>query len=283
MKKRAPAKINLFLKVLGGRPDGYHEVSTIMQAVDLHDEVEVSVAGVTTVTFDSAFGEPTRPDLVERAIEAMEKRLDTLSAFEAHVLKAIPMGSGLGGGSSDAAAAIAAVNELTGGRLTAPELTEVAAGIGADVAFFLQGGTAMAHGKGDAIEPLLCPQTLWWVIAMSDDGLKTAEVYRRYDEMAPASTPETPEKFVIALAAGDVGAIGLCLHNDLEVAAFDLRPELADLKSDLVALGAVGAVMSGSGAAVAALCSGPEAADSVAARLEGRVGFVRTARSKPRH
>lgn len=279
MKVRAPAKINLFLKVLGGRPDGFHEVSTIMQAVDLYDEVEVSAATLTKVTFNSAFGEPTRPDLVERAIEAMQARLKTSSEFEAHVLKAIPMGSGLGGGSSDAAAAITAVNELAGGRLTAPELTEVAAGIGADVAFFLEGGTVMARGRGDVIEPLLCPQTLWWVIAMSDDGLKTDEVYRRYDEMEAASTPETPEKLVGALAAGDVDAIAPCLHNDLEVAAFDLRPELADLKSDLVALGALGAVMSGSGAAIAALCAGAEAADSFAARLEGRVGFLRVARS----
>lgn len=279
MKKSAPAKINLFLKVLGVRPDGYHEISTIMQAVDLHDDVEVREAGVTNVTFDSAFGEPTRPDLVETAIEAMQKRLDILSAFEAHVLKAIPIGSGLGGGSSDAAAAITAVNELTGGRFTTSELTEIASEIGADVAFFLQGGTAIAHGKGDAIEPLLCPQTLWWVIAMSGDGLETAEAYRHFDEMGAASTPETPEKLVSALAVGDVGAIGLGLHNDLEVAAFDLRPELADLKSDLFALGAMGAVMSGSGAAIVALCSGPEAADSFAARLEGRVGFLRVARS----
>lgn len=279
MKKRAPAKINLFLKVLGVRPDGYHEVSTIMQAVDLYDQVEVSAATLTNVTFKSSFGEPTRPDLVERAIEAMRARLKTSSKFEARVIKAIPMGSGLGGGSSDAASAIAAVNELTGGRLTGPELAEVAIGIGADVAFFLEGGTVMARGRGDVMEPLLCPQTLWWVIAMSDDGLSTADVYRRYDEIEVASTLATPEKLVSALANGDAAAIGPCLHNDLEVAAFDLRPELEDLKSDLVAFGAVGAVMSGSGAAIAALSSGPEAAESLAARLEGRAGFVRVARS----
>lgn len=279
MKKRAPAKINLFLRVLGRRPDGYHEVSTIMQTVDLCDEVEIQAAAITSVTFDSEFGEPTRPDLVERAIDAMRSRLPSPQAFEAHVLKRIPMGSGLGGGSSDAAAAITAVNQLTGAPLTAAALADIASAIGADVAFFLQGGTAIARGKGDDVEQLGCPQPLWWVIAMSDEGLSTADVYRRYDEMNSPSGPEKPEKLVEALGAGDVGAIGSCLHNDLEVAAFDLRPELAGLKSDLLALGAAGAVMTGSGAAVVALVTGPEVAGSIAARLEGRVGFVRVAKT----
>lgn len=281
MKKRAPAKINLFLKVLGPIPGGYHEIQTIIQAIDLCDEVEVGPAPATTVTFDSVFGEPARPDLVERAIEAMQKRLGTASSFEAHVLKAIPMGSGLGGGSSDAAATIAAVNELSGDPLLIPELTEVAAGLGADVAFFLHGGTAMARGRGEVIEPIQCPETLWWVIVMPEDGLSTADVYRRYDEMVPALTPETPNELVAALAAGDTTAIGSCLHNDLELPAFDLRPELADLKSDLLTLGALGAVMTGSGSALAALCPTPQAAASIAQQLEGRTSFIQIAGSLP--
>jgi 4-diphosphocytidyl-2-C-methyl-D-erythritol kinase len=218
---------------------------------------------------------------VERAIEAMRSRLGLPQAFEAHVLKAIPMGAGLGGGSSDAAAAIMAVNELYGPPLTTLELAEVAAGLGADVAFFLQGGTAIARGRGEVIEPLLCPQTLWWVIAMPDEGLSTAGVYQRYDEMAPAPTPQTLEKLITALAAGDINAIGRHLHNDLEVAAFDLRPELADLKSDLLTLGATGAVMTGSGSALAALCPNPEAAESLADRLEAQASFIRVTGSLP--
>ena len=148
----APAKINLTLEILGRRADGFHEVKTVLQTIDLQDQLEIETAPALTVECDdpSLSGET---NLVWRAASDLAAHAGTEPGARIFLRKAIPVGMGLGGGSSDAAAALLSLNELWGLGLNVDELAGLASGIGSDVAFFLWGGTALASGRGEIIEP----------------------------------------------------------------------------------------------------------------------------------
>ncbi|HVL68909.1 MAG TPA: 4-(cytidine 5'-diphospho)-2-C-methyl-D-erythritol kinase [Vicinamibacterales bacterium] len=247
---RAHAKVNLDLRVFGTREDGYHELRTVFQSIELHDVLTcVERPGPFALKSRSASIPLDESNLVWKAAAALWKALgragnpcDTQVTIE----KNIPMEAGLGGGSADAAAALTAFARLWGG---APMtlLREVAAGIGSDVPFFLSGGTALGLGRGEEIYPLVDLPVHWVVIVQPAFGVSTAEAYSWYDEDRAAGLKEPRELQVLPVPWPSRAAQ---MVNDLEPPVMRRHPEIAEIKAALKAGGAVAACMSGSGSAV---------------------------------
>ena len=287
MRAIARAKVNLTLRIVGSREDGYHELESVMQSLDLFDELSIAKSEQTQVSFDRELSPAKieRPDLAERAVRAFNSGAPAGVALRIDVTKRIPPGSGLGGGSADAAAALLACDELTGRKLTALELMELGASVGADVPFAIQGGTALVRGFGDHVSAMASPAQIWWVIGLTREGLSTADVYRRFDEIGSPSgrTPKQDwEGLVQSLMNEDLLSIASMLHNDLEQAAFDLMPSLAEAKTSLLNAGALGAVMSGSGSAVCGMCADEGSANELAVRVMPNFSQVLVAGSAER-
>lgn len=192
--------------------------------------------------------------------------------------KGIPIAGGMAGGSADAAAALVALNRLWGCDFTRDELREVAAEVGSDVPFCLIGGTALATGRGTSLARVLCRGTFHWVVCQALEPLRTADVYRSWDRHCRPSQFE-PDAVLQALRSQDDVALGAALHNDLEPAAYALRPELEGDKEALLAAGALGAVLSGSGPTLLALGADAAAARRIAGRVAPRFARVAVASS----
>jgi 4-diphosphocytidyl-2-C-methyl-D-erythritol kinase len=279
---RAAAKINLALLVGPLRDDGFHEVVSVMQAVGLWDEMEVLATpeglGLEVEGEALPAGES---NLVLVAARELAWRSRDLPGARFRLRKGIPVASGLGGGSADGAAALRALDRLWGLRLPAVNLSTMAAEVGADVPFCLDGGSRVATGRGDRLAEIPVKGSLWWVIGIDADRLATDRVYRRFDELGLARPLEDrwPGELLAALADGDLVQLGALLSNDLEPAAFDRLPRLADGKQRLLEAGALGAVMSGSGPTLLGLCRDEEHAGKVARAVHPWFARVETARS----
>jgi 4-diphosphocytidyl-2-C-methyl-D-erythritol kinase len=261
---RAYGKVNLDLRVLGTRPDGYHELRTVFQSVALYDSV---LCATTAGPFGLKCRTPGVPldetNLVWRAAVGLWTAMGRAGAprdVTVSIRKQIPLRAGLGGGSADAAAALHALARLWGGAPIAL-LRDVAAGIGADVPYFLSGGTALGLGRGEEIYPLVDLPTHWVVIVQPPYGVSTAEAYEWYDEDRAAGHREPRE---IQLLPVPWPTRAAQMINDLEPPAVRRHPEIGALKSLLRESGAVAAAMSGSGSAVFGLFrSRPAAARAV--------------------
>lgn len=290
MKAIARAKINLLLRVVQTRPDGYHEIESVMQSIELADQLTFSASSADAVEFRASdpgddFVAPEPPDLVQTALSAARSRLGQLKPQRVDVSKAIPVGAGLGGGSADAAATLLMADELTGRGMTAPEIMSLASQIGADVPFALQGGTAEARGIGEKVSALACPMTMWWVIGLGHQPLITADVYRKFDQVGSPSGRMSEQrwgKLVHALRTEDLPAVAEHMTNDLEPAAFSLMPALSEAKQALLDAGAIGAVMCGSGSAVGGLFGSEQDAKAAAGRVGGAFRQVVVTRSATR-
>lgn len=245
----SPAKINLHLSVGPLREDGYHDLATVFQALDLTDEMFAEVADDLTLSTD-AVGIPTGPDnLALRAAALLQERFDVQRGAAITLTKNIPVAGGMAGGSTDAAAALVACNSIWGSPATHAELADLAAELGSDVPFCLRGGTALGSSRGEVLTPVLTSGTLTWVIAASFGELSTPAVYRKFDQMATEEVgpPHVPPALLAALRAGDHAAIGASLHNDLQRPAIAMMPELDMLLEAGRDFGALGAMVSGSG------------------------------------
>lgn len=247
---RAHAKVNLDLRILGTRPDGYHELRTVFQSIELHDTLVCSERpGPFALKSRSTAIPLDHTNLVWIAAAALWKALgragdptDTAVTIE----KVVPLQAGLGGGSADAAAALLAFARLWGGApLTL--LREIATGIGADVPFFLSGGTALGLGRGEEIYPLVDLPPHWIVIVQPAYGVSTAEAYTWYDEDRVAGLKEQRELQVLPVPWPSRAAQ---MINDLEPPVVRRHPEITDIKARLKDGGAVASAMSGSGSAV---------------------------------
>jgi len=277
----ARAKLNLMLRVGPMRADGYHEIQSVMQSIELTDDLEMSRAPVTEVGFEwdgpGGWEGPERPDLVERVLGILNQTVGGTQAAQVRVVKRIPPGSGLGGGSADAAAAVLGMNRLMDEVLDEKQMLEVCAQAGSDVPFALLGGTAVASGRGEQVEPIQGIPTTWWVIAIPQLSMPTGEVYERFDEVGGETLPGELEHLIESLRSGDADRIAAFLANDLERAAFAVAP-LQSVQERILAAGAVGAVMSGSGSAIAGLCRdkphAAEVADAVGRGFDGKVVAV---------
>lgn len=274
----ARAKVNLLLAVGPLRPDGYHEVTTVLQSVDLADTLTIgrAEAGAPPVRFVAGAGYqgplPEPPDLVAAALARYRDELGG-PGLSAGVIKQIPMAAGLAGGSADAAAAVLGADAIAGSRTPQGRLEALCRHLGSDVAFCLRGGSALGTGRGDRLSPIACRHRVWWVLGISSFPLSTADVYRRFDELGgaeerPAEELRRPNRLLEALAAGHPKALAPLLRNDLQAAALDLAPVLRGRAEGLRSSGALGVLVSGSGPTLAGLCRDEAHAEEVAARAE---------------
>jgi 4-diphosphocytidyl-2-C-methyl-D-erythritol kinase len=249
---RAFAKVNYALDVLGLRADGYHEISTVMQSISLADEVQLRrAAGGFDLSLEP---EEVKIGSQERNTTYLAwKALQGLAGEELPVKvtlrKEIPAGAGLGGGSANAAAVLVGLNELFSLGLRVDELCGIGVGIGADVPFCISGGTALGQGVGEILTPLPSPPAHRLVVAKPLRSADTAGMYRAYDETETESM-RSVEPVVSALRSGSLPVLAAAVGNDLAPVTRGFIPEVATLERTLLASGALGASMSGSGTAV---------------------------------
>jgi 4-diphosphocytidyl-2-C-methyl-D-erythritol kinase len=248
------AKINLCLHVMGKRPDGYRELRTIFQAVSLRDMLEISVTpGSGALDIDLGCNDPAlmvnpRENLVMRAIQAIADEIGFRGHVSAQLDKKIPIARGLGGGSSDAAAALIGMLRLTKAKVALERLMEIAAGLGADVPFFLFGGRAVAVNRGDEIYPLPdLPKRTILIVSPRGIGVSTKEAYGWVsEELTNRAKPPKIWGFC-ALCWSRQGA---GVSNDFEVPVFRRHPRLGEIRDGLLQGGAADAALAGSGSAV---------------------------------
>jgi 4-diphosphocytidyl-2-C-methyl-D-erythritol kinase len=254
VRVRAPAKVNLFLEVLARRPDGYHDLATLMVAVGLYDRLEFKkedVSGAIELSCDVPTLSTGADNLVCRAAELLRRRTGCKRGVRIELQKRIPLAAGLAGGSSDAAATLEGLNQFWQLGLSRTDLAELGAELGSDVAFFFATPAAWCTGRGEIVTPVPLGRPLDLVLVCPAFGLSTPEVYRGVQ--VPAE-PVNGEAMLRAVTAGDLEEIGRRLHNRLQASAESLRPEVAELYGRLAELKPLGQLMSGSGSSLFALC-----------------------------
>ena len=280
---RVPAKVNLALNVGATDNEGYHALGTLFQAVSLFDDLVArpAEAGVFRVSFrgEGSSGLPVDDtNLVVRAARLLAKTCGMGNlGVEIRVYKRIPVAGGMAGGSADAAATLIACNQLWGTGLDTGQLHAVAARLGADVPFLLHGGTAVGTGRGEKLRSVPVRGSFHWVLALSHHGLSTPAVFREFDRISAPQPTDIDSGLLEALADGDARRVGALLRNDLQRAAFNLQPELADVLAMGREAGAIGALVSGSGPTIAFLAGTKAVADAISDRLvlSSRVRAVR--------
>jgi 4-diphosphocytidyl-2-C-methyl-D-erythritol kinase len=281
----APGKVNLFFAVGALGTDGYHQVVSIYQALNLREKVTVEIAkqwqvSVTgTIPAEQLSQVPTdESNLVVKAAKALISKSEAgqSQAVNFKIFKNVPVAGGMGGGSADAAAALIAVNQLLNIDADQAQLHQIAIELGADVPFSILGGTAVGTGHGTALTQIDQVKQLNWVLVANPKGLSTPSVYKKLDEIRAAqnqdptkvATPIIPQELISALQSGDPRSVAKFLHNDLQEAAISLMPELAETMEAGKSAGALAAMISGSGPTVALLALNKEHADSIAAELK---------------
>ena len=253
MEISAPAKINLTLEVLGRRPDGFHEIKTVLQTIDLEDQLVLETAPHLSVESD----DPTlsgETNLVWQAASALANHAGVRPGAHVFLHKSIPVGMGLGGGSSDAASALMALNELWGLGLSVNDLAGVAASVGSDVAFFLWGGTALASGRGEIIVPLPPVPITQFTLVCPRKSIPE-KTRRVYTQVTPDhySDGRRTDKFVEILRTGRF--VTDKIGNGLEGVCFQVFPELSESRRRMSSLAWSPPVLSGAGPAMFCLPS----------------------------
>jgi 4-diphosphocytidyl-2-C-methyl-D-erythritol kinase len=265
---RALAKINLDLRVLGERPDGFHELRTIFQTISLADTIDIAFTpgGKTSVEVEDNLGIPD--NLAARAARMALEAMRVTGRVEMLIRKRIPMGAGLGGGSSDAAAVLLALPVLAGRELELPKLCGMAEQLGSDVPFFLLGGRAVGIGRGSELFPLADEPALPGLLLVPAVHVSTAEAYRR---LSPRLTSESQQNKIVSFQSQTWNRGGrepAC--NDFEAVVFEQHGSLARLKKRLIGAGASVALMTGSGSGVFGLFHTREEAARARDSLKGR-------------
>jgi 4-diphosphocytidyl-2-C-methyl-D-erythritol kinase len=280
---RSPAKLNLSLAILGRRPDGFHEIETVMVKVAIYDSLRLSSRTDSQMTLrvrridrQATDHVPTGPEnLVIRAADALRHLAGVRFGADIELDKRIPSEAGLAGGSANAAAALAGLKRLWKAGLEPSALRELAATLGSDVPFFLSpGAAAVARGRGERIDPVATSGPLHVVVVKPPFGLPTARVYAEFAQHGRRSQSEAAS-LIAALATGRAACVGRHLQNDLESAADRIAPELPAIRKRLMDECRYGAMMTGSGSACFGLCGSAKEARASAARLRAaRIGRV---------
>ena len=264
---RVPAKVNLQLSVGPLGADGFHEVTTVFQAISLFDDVTVATAekgeGIKiSITGQTSGGVPAdNSNLAVKAAQLMIKNYGLPEDLVIKLKKEIPVAGGMAGGSADAAGVIVGLDSLFELGLSRDVMESVGSKIGSDVPFSICGGVAIGTGRGDQITPALAKGSYNWVLALSGQGLATPSVYQECDRLREGlsiAPPVVSEPLMQALRAGDAKALGKALTNELQPAACSLRPALRLVLDVGVDYGALGGIVSGSGPTVAFLVSDDE-------------------------
>ncbi|HEX2295302.1 MAG TPA: 4-(cytidine 5'-diphospho)-2-C-methyl-D-erythritol kinase [Actinomycetota bacterium] len=286
VRMKTHAKLNLFLRVLGRRSDGYHEVETILHGIEMGDEIDVRLTDTGKVEVEMVLGEsvsellpPSEQNTVWHAAQHLLEKGAKNEGVHIRIVKRIPIGAGLGGGSGNAAGVLVALNELWKTELNRDGLLDVAGRVGSDVPYCISGGTALATARGESLTPLPSPETMWFVLGISHDPLLTRDVYAAWEPDPDVEAVGSAE-MTLALGGGDVAEVASLLYNDLERPAFTLRPEVAARKEALVGAGALGASLSGSGPTVFGIATDEAHAREVARRVEDEFDKVVVTRSR---
>jgi 4-diphosphocytidyl-2-C-methyl-D-erythritol kinase len=253
------AKINLSLEVLWKRPDGYHDIATVFQTIDLCDwlDIEVTPAAVAAIEVTSSVAIPGE-NIAARAARAVLTHLGLPASVRIHIEKHIPLGGGLGGSSTDGSAVLATLPRLLGHPLSVAELEPLGAALGSDVNFFLHGGTAAAFGRGDQLLPLPNLPVLPGLLIAPGFPVSTPDAYRALNRPTQDPNLAAPARnrfdaFLAQLTSRPLSAWGPLCQNDFETVAFAQHPQLAILRQQLASTGAPLARMSGSGSSLFAL------------------------------
>lgn len=274
----APAKVNLALRVGPPRLDGFHPLDTVFEALDLFDDVDVVRATGADITLTiRGLGEDLPTDhtnLAVRAAELLRQQFHVDEGVEITITKRIPVAAGLAGGSADAAGTLVACNELWELGVPLPRLMELGAQLGSDVPFALMGSLAHGVGRGENLQPIRPGAMHSWVLLTRSDGLSTPRVFAEFDAIMgyePVSDTLVSDTAELreALAGADLGRVGELMVNDLEEAAFSLRP---DVRESMRAIGTLGvrAILSGSGPTIAVLAEDFSAAQAIAGALRNQ-------------
>ena len=279
---RVPGKVNVYLGVGPREFSGYHELATIFQAVGIYDEVTVSAADSLTISGLGQFADQIPTDetnLAWKAAELVARACGEEPNIHIQIDKSIPIAAGMAGGSADAAATLVACDTYWNAGIPRDQLDAMAATLGSDVPFMLHGGCALGVGRGDVLSPVMIRGSFHWVFATFDEGLSTAQIYEKTDEMRGLEfeeAPEVPTELLSALARGDAPALGRLLHNDLQLAATTSRPQLGQVLEQGIDYGALGAIVSGSGPTCAFLVRDESSAIDlvVALKATGLVDYV---------
>ncbi len=246
----ARAKLNLSLRIVGRRADGYHLLETLFHAIELHDDVALALAthdiALTVTAASPELNIAPGPDnLVHRALQRFAAAVGYRGGFAAHLHKRIPHGGGLGGGSSDAAAALRLANELLHSPLSPTELAELALGLGADVPFFLVGGSQWGRGVGEQLTPATVAP-MHFTLVLPPFGCPTVDVYKSFAAVWKGGADTATLHSITVPDTGD-SAVRIAFHNDLLPAAERVRPALAQLRQQIAGLGYPEVAMTGSG------------------------------------
>jgi len=271
IRLEAPAKVNVVLRVLAAREDGYHDLESLVVPISLADGVTVrsadrlhiEVRGAQALAGDVPVG---GLNLALVAALALADACPDAGGALVEIDKRIPVAAGLGGGSADAAATLLALNRLWGCDLDPATLGEVAQRIGSDVPALLLGGPVLMSGRGEILAPAEVA-SFWWVVVHFDFGVRSPDAYRWWDEDGGVTGPD-PDPLLDAAAAGDAEALGPLLFNDLEAVVARRHPAVGEAKQLLVAAGALGALMSGSGSSVVGLARDRDHAEKMASGFE---------------
>ncbi len=263
---QAPAKVNLFLEILAKRPDGYHDIATLMVAVNLFDVLRFKEekSGDIRLTCSNPELSTGPENLVFRAADLLKRYTGCKKGVSIRLTKLIPLAAGLAGGSSDAAATCIGLNRLWNLGLSLKELLALGAELGSDVSFFFSPPAAWCTGRGEKVKPLSLKKRLWFVLVAMPVGLSTARVYQR---VQVPLRPETGKEIRRAVRQGEVKEIGAQLHNRLQATAEKLCPTVRDVRERLRKLDPAGVLMSGSGPSVFALCRNRNEAVRIARQL----------------
>ncbi len=282
VRVQVPAKINLALAVGPRRLDGFHDLTSVFQAVSVYDELTaVARTDGQIILTMSGLGSTQLPTdeqnlAVRAALLLRERRGRPEMGANLTIDKAIPIAGGMAGGSGDAAAALLGCNEIWDLELSVDELRELGTEIGSDVPFAILGGNAVGTGRGEKLTPLPADGELNWVFALAEEGLSTPQVYRSFDQLAEAGelTPDVhlDAGSLEALTSGDVNRCAAALRNDLCAAAVALRPALAATLA-VSAEGVLASVLCGSGPTVAFLCTDEQSANLLAEKLPEHEGI----------
>lgn len=269
VRVHAPGKINLALRSGALDDSGYHPLATLFQALDLGEDVTAHPAADLSVSVTGRDADLVPTDdsnLALRAARALQAATGTSAGAHLEIVKRIPVGGGMAGGSADAAATLVACDALWGTALPREELMTLAAGLGADVPFALHGRTAIGTGRGDLLTPVLARGQHHWVLALQRRGMSTPEVFAELDATTGSGdAPGLADALLGAVGSGEPEVLAPLLVNDLQEPALRLRPALGDVLAAAERAGALAAIVSGSGPTVAALCLDEYHARSVAA------------------
>lgn len=270
---RAPAKINLFLEVLGKRPDGYHNIETVMQEITLYDEISFKLNNKLSLKESGLPCGPKSDNLILKAAKILQEICGASPGAKIELKKKIPVGAGLGGGSSDAACTFMALNKLWGLNLPEKKLVELSLSIGSDIAFFFTGGTALCTGRGEKVRPLRCPGKMYYVLVCPQQKVSTGLIYKNLKKVLTRKI-KSAKLILKYLVKKNLQKIRENIFNRLAETVFVKYENLKNIHKKLSHMSGCDAALTGSGSGIFFVCDNKKEAEKLNLRMRGIVGSI---------